>query len=380
MPELPEVETLRRNLERTLVGRTFAEVEVRLPRLCAADTGLTPDALIGRRVLGLRRRAKFLIVDLSDGLSLVIHLRLAGQLVHRNREGRTLAEGGHPVPAFGAPLPHRSTHVIFRFEDGSILYVTDIRQFGRLWVLPTDAVEPLLARSKLGPEPLDPSFTVDVLRERIARRQRMPLKPLLLDQHVVGGVGNIYADEIIFASRLRPDTRVSAIDDAALERLHAAIQSVLGHAVREGVAEILNGKASPESDFPRVHGRASQPCPACGTAIVKTRFGGRGTYTCPTCQPGDLPGVVTQPRKRSVDAARGPRASGATTATPTGTPASTVKPRARHGIGERAAPPDRRKQPAERLSGLRRRKRSAERSADSIVPPDDTTTDQSAAG
>jgi formamidopyrimidine-DNA glycosylase len=260
-------------------------VEVRLPKQVVAPTGLATNDLVGKCIEALRRRAKFLIFDLSDGLSLVFHLRLAGQLVHRDRDGTTLAEGGHPVPAYGAPLPHKSTHVIFRFDDGTVLYLTDIRQFGRVWILPDSEVQALLDQAKLGPEPLDPDFTEDVLRERIARRTKMPLKPLLLDQHVIGGVGNIYADEIIFASRLTPATRVGDLDDAALSRLYQAIKDVLGHAVHEGVAEILNGKASADRDFPRVHGREGQPCPTCGTTVVKFRFAGRGTYTCPSCQP-----------------------------------------------------------------------------------------------
>jgi formamidopyrimidine-DNA glycosylase len=287
MPELPEVESLRRDLEATLVGRGFASIDVRLAKQVVRPAGLTVDHLIGKRIERLWRRAKFLIFDLSDGLALVFHLRLAGQLVHRDAEGRTLAEGGHPVPAFGAPLPHRSTHVIFHFDDGSVLYLTDIRQFGRVWILPQSGVQPLLDQAKLGPEPLDPEFTLDAFRERIARRQKMPLKPILLDQTVVGGIGNIYADEIIFESRLAPATRVGDLDDGALARLHAAIQTVLGFAVREGVAEILNGKAAPDRDFPRVHGRKGQPCPNCGTPIIKVQFAGRGTYTCPSCQPGD---------------------------------------------------------------------------------------------
>jgi len=285
VPELPEVESLRRDLAATLTGKAFTSIDVRLAKQVVAPTGLSTDDLIGRRIEGVRRRAKFLIFDLSDGLALVMHLRLAGQLVHRDAEGTTLAEGGHPVPAYGAPLPHKSTHVIFHFDDGGVLYLTDIRQFGRVWILPEDGVQPLLDQAKLGPEPLDPAFTVDVLRERLARRHRMPLKPVLLDQHVVGGIGNIYADEIIFESKLTPSTRVGELDDAALLRLHAAIQHILGRAVREGVAEILNGKASPTRDFPRVHGRAGQPCPVCGTLVTKAQFAGRGTYTCPSCQP-----------------------------------------------------------------------------------------------
>jgi formamidopyrimidine-DNA glycosylase len=286
MPELPEVESLRRDLEATLVGRGFASVDLRLAKQVVTPAGLTVDDLIGKRIERLWRRAKFLIFDLSDGLALVFHLRLAGQLVHRDADGRTLAEGGHPVPAFGAPLPHRSTHVIFHLDNGSVLYLTDTRQFGRIWILPEAGVQPLLDQAKLGPEPLDPEFTLDAFRERIARRQKMPLKPILLDQTVVGGIGNIYADEIIFESRLTPATRMGDLDDAALARLHTAIQTVLSFAVREGVAEILNGKASPDRDFPRVHGRQGQPCPSCGTAIVKVQFAGRGTYTCPSCQPG----------------------------------------------------------------------------------------------
>jgi len=285
VPELPEVESLRRDLAATLVGRTFASVDVRLAKQVLTPTGLSVEHIIGQQIEEIRRRAKFLIFDLSGGLALVFHLRLAGQMIHRDAEQATLASGGHPVPAYDAPMPHRSTHVIFHFDDGSILYLTDIRQFGRVWVLPDAGVDQLIEQAKLGPEPLDPSFTVDMLRERLARRQKMALKPVLLDQHVIAGIGNIYADEIIFASRLTPATRVGDLDDAALVRLHRAIKDVLGLAVREGVAEILNGRATMTRDFPRVHGRKGQPCPVCGRPIVKNQFAGRGTYTCPECQP-----------------------------------------------------------------------------------------------
>jgi len=285
LPELPEVETLRRELARSLTGRTIVGADLRLPKMFVSADGSGPEALVGRTVLGLRRRAKFLIVDLSGDATLVFHLRLAGQLVHRDAHGATLVQGGHPVPAWGAPLPHKSTHLVFHLDDGSTLYLTDIRQFGRVWLMPPSGVEPLLARSRLGPEPLDPEFTADLLAQRLAARPRAPLKSLLLDQSFVGGVGNIYADEIVFAAGLRPDIRAGEIDRAALERLHGAIRSVLQFAVQNGVAEILNGIAAPGRDFPRVHGRAAQPCPTCATPIVKTRFAGRGTYTCPTCQP-----------------------------------------------------------------------------------------------
>ena len=290
MPELPEVETLRRELGHTLPGRTIVGVDVRLPKMFMASDGRGADALVGLSVVALRRRAKFLIVDLSGDATLVFHLRLAGQLVHRDERGVTLAQGGHPVPAWGAPLPHKSTHVIFRLHDRSTLYLTDIRQFGRVWFMPPSQAAgavrepPLPEMADLGPEPLEPSFTVEVLAERLAARPRAQLKPLLLDQSFIGGVGNIYADEIAFAAGLGPGTRAGEIDRAGLERLHGAIRSVLEFAVQDGVAQILNGIAAPGRAFPKVHGRAGQPCPNCRTPIVKTRFAGRGTYTCPACQ------------------------------------------------------------------------------------------------
>lgn len=285
MPELPEVETLRRALQLTLPGRTIFDVRVGLPKMFVDAGGGEPADLAGKTISGLRRRAKFLIVDLSEDLALVVHLRLAGQLVHRDPNGVTLAEGGHPVPAFGAPLPHKSTHITLGLDDESNLYLTDIRQFGRVWYVPRRGVKGLLAGAKLGPEPLGRGFTAAVLADRLARRGRAPLKPLLLDQSFIGGVGNIYADEIVFAAGQTPSSRGESFDGAALRRLHRAIRSVLHRAVTEGVAEILNGKARPTRGFPKVHGRADQPCFVCATPIIKTRFGGRGTYTCPTCQP-----------------------------------------------------------------------------------------------
>jgi formamidopyrimidine-DNA glycosylase len=284
MPELPEVETLRRRLERSLVGRRFERVDVSLPKLFVSAPGLALSDLLGRQVAGVRRRAKFLLLDLSDELVLVCHLRMSGQIVQRTPSGGNLATGGHPVPAFDAPLPHKATHATFELDDGSVLFLTDIRQFGRLWLLPADQVDDFLARSNLGPEPLSDELTEELFVERLSRRPRAALKPLLLDQTFICGVGNIYADEIAFAAGLSPAGSVGDLDERRRSALYQAVRSVLQHAVTNGVAEILNGRANPAHDFPRVHGRAGQPCPRCATTVVKTRVGGRGTYTCPQCQ------------------------------------------------------------------------------------------------
>jgi formamidopyrimidine-DNA glycosylase len=284
MPELPEVETLRRGLERSLVGRHITGLTLTLPKIFVGLAGLAPDDLLGKRVERLRRRAKFLLTDLSEDLLLVVHLRMSGQLIHRAADGQNLATGGHPVPAFDAPLPHKATHAVFELDDRSLLYLTDIRQFGRLWLLPAAQEEELLARSRLGPEPLADGFTEQELRARLSRRSRAALKPLLLDQSFLGGVGNIYADEIAFAAGLSPLVAAGRLEPERVASLYQAVREVLEHAVTHGPAEILNGRANPARDFPRVHGRAGQPCPRCGTPIAKTRVGGRGTYTCPSCQ------------------------------------------------------------------------------------------------
>ncbi len=280
MPELPEVETLRRGLAEHLVGRRIVTVELRLPKLVAEGR---LEELEGATVTGVRRRAKHLLID-TDRATLLVHLKLAGQIALRRADGASLAVGGHPVPRFDAPLPHRSTHLILGLDDGSQLYLTDIRHFARVWVLPAADAEARLAALGLGPEPLDPAFTPRVLAEALAGRRR-PLKPTLLDQTRVAGLGNIYVDEALWRARLAPTLSAGDLDTERVERLHAAIRAVLHHAVTEGVAQVLDGRAAPGTSFPAVHGREGQPCPRCGEPVRKARIGGRGTYTCPSCQP-----------------------------------------------------------------------------------------------
>ncbi len=284
MPELPEVESLRRDLAPTVVGRTIVSVDLRLPKLFRPAPGLSVEDLNGRRVEGLRRRAKLLVWDLSDGLALVTHLKLTGQLVHLDAEGHELAHGGHPVPRWGATLPHKATHVLFHLDDGSLLYLTDIRQFARLWLMPEGDVGGFLKSQKLGPEPLSRAFSADDLRARLSRRS-VPIKTVLLDQKVIGGVGNIYADESLWRARIHPRRPADSLSEEEVKRLHQAIKRVLRFAVTDGVASVHNGVASLDRAFPHAHGRAGTPCQRCRRVIVKEWVGGRGTHWCPGCQP-----------------------------------------------------------------------------------------------
>jgi formamidopyrimidine-DNA glycosylase len=283
LPELPEVETLRRELALTLVGRTFVTASARIPKLFVEPR--PPENLVGHTILALSRRAKFLIWELSDDLVMVMHLKLAGQIIHRDAQGRTIASGGHPVPGFHAPMPHKQTNATFTFDDGSILYMTDIRQFARIRIMEMSELPSFLRPFKFGPEPLSRAFSSRALAKGLARHPRLAVKPALLDQRTVAGLGNIYVDESLWQARVHPERLVSSLTDVEIKRLARAIRGVISHAVTNGVAEILNGKATPEHDFPRVHGREGARCPRCRREITKKHVGGRGTYFCSRCQP-----------------------------------------------------------------------------------------------
>jgi formamidopyrimidine-DNA glycosylase len=298
VPELPEITALQKALEATLVGRRIESVDLDLPKLFKPAPGLSLDDLVGTTVTGLARRGKLLIwqLDVSDRapssaeparspeLALVFHLKLDGQMVLVDAEGHELAHGGHPVPKWGTPMPHKATHVVFHLDDGSTLFLTDIRQFGRFWLMPATELNAFIAKQKLSPEPLTARFTAKRLAERLSRRS-VQLKPVLLDQSVVGGLGNIYSDEALWRARLNPKRPANSLTPSEVVRLHRAIRWVLDFAVRDGVAFVPNGKAISDRAFPYAHGRGGSPCPRCGTTIVKEWVAGRGTSYCPKCQP-----------------------------------------------------------------------------------------------
>ena len=285
MPELPEVETMRRHIERSLAGRVLRNLEIRLERVVLWPSGLGSGELEGATLRSARRRAKWLLLEFDNGLSLAVHFGLTGQLFHDGPQGKAML--GHPVPALDVPRPHKSTHAIFHFDDDSTLYYTDIRQFGRIHVVPTGEVPEFLARRKLGVEPLTGDFQPTILETVAGRRPKTKLKALLLDQRVVAGIGNIYADESLHRSGLHPALQLAEVTDESFGRLRLAIIEVLRDAVENGVAEVVNGKAKPNARLPKVHGRQGEPCPRCGTAILKAQQDGRGTYWCPECQSRD---------------------------------------------------------------------------------------------
>lgn len=287
MPELPEVETVRLGLARLLPGRQVSAVDFDWPKSFPnADTDVR-QYLVGAQVTAVKRRAKVLLIELSSEYSLVIHLKMTGQLVFR---GDTEQFGaGHPNQSLVGELPDKSTRVTLRFHDGSELFFNDQRKFGWVRLMPTLEVMNLDFFQKVGPEPLAADFTWQQLRDRLQRRPNTNIKAALLDQTVVAGIGNIYADESLWGARLHPNTLVKHLKPRQFQTLYEELVFVLTLAIEKGGSTDKNyvnaeGKRGSYLSFARVFRREGQPCPRCGTIIVKTRVAGRGTHTCPQCQ------------------------------------------------------------------------------------------------
>ena len=286
MPELPEVENVRRGLERVLLQEQIAKVEVFLERIFVGD----PHALVGTRFVGVGRRGKALLLQTDREITALIHLRMTGQLIFLPPDGRSREGGGHPSDALIQPLPNKHTHVILTMEEGGRLFFNDQRTFGSIKLFETHrlAEEPFL--QKLGPEPWDEAFSAAMLYQACQARPRSSIKALLLDQSLVAGIGNIYADEALFLSQLHPQRPAKTIQREDAVRLIEQIRYVLergilygGVSARDYVnAEGLRGTMQ-EQLF--VYGREGEACKKCETILEKSRVAGRGTHTCPQCQP-----------------------------------------------------------------------------------------------
>jgi formamidopyrimidine-DNA glycosylase len=283
VPELPEVETIRRNVESALVGRSVTLVDLQLPKLIRDSPVPSLDLLVTRQVLAARRVAKVLIVDFADDLSLLAHLKLAGQVAIIRPDGTRLV-AGHPVPDPTGPYPHKTTHLRLVFDDGTILYLSDVRRFGWLRLMDTADVAEHLAEFRFGPEGIAGNLTGALLAQRFAGRT-IAVKPALLDQRLIAGLGNIYVDEALHRAGVHPQHPVDRLSSNDLDRLATAIPWALERGIAQGGARIVHNRAYPIDGFPEVHARAGEACPVCETTIVKIRVGGRGTYLCPTCQP-----------------------------------------------------------------------------------------------
>ena len=283
MPELPEVETVRTGLAKLLPGRVVADVWHDWPKSFPNAPADVAKFLINAKINDIRRRAKVLIIELSSDHSLVIHLKMTGQLVF---EGSARFAAGHPNDSLIGKLPDKSTRGIIDFKDGSKLFFNDQRKFGWMRLLPTLELPEIDFLKKIGPEPLEDDFTVKDFVERLMTRRNSAVKAVLLDQTVIAGVGNIYADESLFLAKIHPARRVGNIPRTKLVALYNDLRQVLITAIENGGSTDRNyvnaeGQKGSYTKFAQVFRREGQPCPRCGTEIIKIRVAGRGTHICP---------------------------------------------------------------------------------------------------
>ena len=287
MPELPEVETVRLGLSKLLPGHKIINVDIKNPKTFLGTKADTSSFLIKAKVVSVRRRAKILLIDLDTQYSLVIHLKMTGQLVYV-RDDTSRFGAGHPNKSLIEKLPDKSTRISLEL-DGATLFFNDQRKFGWMRLVPTIEVENLDFYKKLGPEPLSSDFNVREFIARIKKRKNTRIKPVLLDQTVIAGVGNIYADECLWGAKINPSSRVFELEEPQLRLLFKELQHVLRLAIKKGGSTDKNyvnaeGKAGSYLIFARVFRREGLACPRCGSIIEKTRVAGRGTHYCPTCQ------------------------------------------------------------------------------------------------
>ena len=299
MPELPEVETIRRGLNKFIVKKKIVRIDV----LC--EKSFIGESVVGE-VVGIRRFGKALVIDLVGGMSLMVHLRMTGQLIYRRdlmqdksqrKEKRMNCDsgfgedlgfaGGHPSENFVDKLPNKQTRVVIVFDDG-VLYFNDQRKFGFIKVMKTVDVEEDAFIRKLAPEPWD--MTGEELYERLQRHKNALIKAVILDQSVVCGLGNIYADEALYVAKIHPERRAGTVRCAEAECLVKAMRAVMEKSIEAGGSTMetyvkADGTRGDYLElFAQVFHRQGEPCMRCGTEIKKVKLAGRGTHFCPKCQ------------------------------------------------------------------------------------------------
>ena len=271
MPELPEVETVRRGLESLVVGKTIGQVQVRYAKMIGTGVDAFIHDLPGQTIEKIGRRGKYLLFYLTGGL-LVSHLRMEGKYLFYPEE-----------------VPERKhAHVFFEMTDGGTLVYEDVRKFGTMELLRKDQLEAYFAARKLGPEPTEADFLLPPFAAALGRSKK-PIKPYLLEQTLVVGLGNIYVDEALWRAQIHPARPAASLKPAEVKRLREQIIEVLQLGIEKRGSTIRTyrnalGEDGTMQDFLQVYGKTGQPCARCGSPIEKIKLGGRGTHLCPHCQ------------------------------------------------------------------------------------------------
>lgn len=295
MPELPEVETVKRGLHKLIISKQIKSVTFDNQKSFPNSSSDIEEFLIGSKITNVRRRAKVLMIDLSSKYTLVIHLKMTGQLVFVNYPKPPITAnsvrfgGGHPTDSLVDNLPDKSTRVTITFKDDSHLFFNDQRKFGWIRLMPTLEVPNIDFMKRVGPEPLEADFTTEEFIERFKRRPNTTIKSALLDQSVIAGVGNIYTDESLWGASIHPKRLVNSLTRTELNKLYKEVRYVMNFSIEKGGSTNRNyvnaeGKKGSYMDFARVFRREGLNCPRCNSEIIKIKVASRGTHICPNCQ------------------------------------------------------------------------------------------------
>lgn len=279
MPELPEVETIRKGLDEYLAGKLIKEVEIKDPKLVQGEV----KNIIGAKIENVERYGKGLVINLSNGFSIGVHIKLTGQLVYRGEENKNIRPSSEKV----GELPSKFTRAVFYLSPQGILYFNDIRRFAWMKILPKEKIKDLEFFKNLGPEPFR-DLTLNRFKS-IVKESSQKIKALLMDQQKIAGVGNIYANEALFEAKINPFRKASSLTDKEIELLYNAILQVLKEGLKYGGTTEINfvnadGQTGKFQDYLKVYGRKGEPCPICQTPIEYKKISGRSTFYCPKCQ------------------------------------------------------------------------------------------------
>jgi formamidopyrimidine-DNA glycosylase len=273
MPEMPEVETIRCTLYEKVTGRTITNVEILLPRLIKWPAPYEFQAVVSKKtIVNLGRRGKYLLFYLDDALLMIVHLRMTGRLQYVTKD----------------MIRDKYARIIFCLDNGDAIIYADTRTLGTLYALPEEELWRISGLAQMGPEPLTPEFTLDYFSDKISRRQGK-IKALLLDQKVIGGLGNIYVDECLAKAKILPERTAASLNEAETACLYHAVNHVIAAGIEHGGTTFRDyrdgeGKSGSHQNYLLVYGRKGQPCITCGTPIEWKEVAGRGTHYCPYCQ------------------------------------------------------------------------------------------------
>ncbi len=284
MPELPEIETIKNDLNQKILNKKIVQIDIRLPKIVKSPLSRFKTTLKNQTFKRVGRRGKLMILEINNDLFLLIHLRMTGQLIYQEKNG--IIAGGHSDAKLDFNLPGKHTHLFFTFDDKSQLFFNDLRQFGYAQLVNKKELAPILL--KFGVEPLEKEFTLNKLQELLKNKKRN-IKAFLLDQSIIAGIGNIYADEILFASSVSPLRRTDTLTAKEISNIHTNTKKILQKAIKYRGTTFNNyvdseGKKGSFLNFLQVYQRANKPCLKCKNLIQKTKVAGRGTSFCQKCQ------------------------------------------------------------------------------------------------